>query len=74
LSIVIRRIFETVPRFGERDPNGVSLEYCCVVGNRPEGDAMMHGALTLPRAALELHNATATEIGKAKSIHGNYQP
>ena len=37
-----------------KDPNGISLEYCCVVGNRPEGDAMMQGRFTLPRAALEL--------------------
>ena len=37
-----------------KDPNGISLEYCCVVGSRPESDAAMHGAFTLPRAALEL--------------------
>jgi len=37
-----------------KDPNGISLEYCCVVGSRPEGDAAMHGAFMLPRAALEL--------------------
>jgi hypothetical protein len=37
-----------------KDPNGISLEYCCVVGNRPEGDAMTQGRFTLPRAALEL--------------------
>jgi catechol-2,3-dioxygenase len=37
-----------------KDPNGISLEYCCVVGNRPEGDAAMHGAFTVRRAALEL--------------------
>jgi catechol 2,3-dioxygenase-like lactoylglutathione lyase family enzyme len=57
-----------------RDPNGLSLEYCCVVGNRPEGDAMMHGAFTVRRAALELGNAIATEIGEAKSIHGKRKP
>ena len=37
-----------------KDPNGISLEYCCVVGNGPEGDAAMHGTFTLRRAALEL--------------------
>jgi len=37
-----------------KDPNGISLEYCCVVGSRPEGDAAMHGAFTVRRAALEL--------------------
>src|SRR5271169_3758058 len=40
-----------------KDPNGLSLEYCCVVGNRLEGDAMMRGAFTMRRAALELGNA-----------------
>jgi catechol 2,3-dioxygenase-like lactoylglutathione lyase family enzyme len=37
-----------------KDPNGLSLEYCCVVGSRPEGDAAMHGRFTVSRAALEL--------------------
>src|SRR6202008_696963 len=40
-----------------KDPNGISLEYCCVVGNRPEGDAMMQGRFTVSRAALELTDA-----------------
>jgi catechol 2,3-dioxygenase-like lactoylglutathione lyase family enzyme len=42
-----------------KDPNGISLEYCCVVGNRPEGDAAMHGAFTVRRAALELTDTLA---------------
>jgi len=37
-----------------KDPNGISLEFCCLVGNRPEGEAAMHGVFTVPRAALEL--------------------
>src|SRR5215469_2815088 len=37
-----------------KDPNGISLEYCCVVGSRPDGDAMMQGRFTVSRAALEL--------------------
>jgi catechol 2,3-dioxygenase-like lactoylglutathione lyase family enzyme len=37
-----------------KDPNGISLEYCCLVGNRRETDALMHGEFTVPRAALEL--------------------
>jgi hypothetical protein len=36
-------------------------------GNRPEGDAAMHGAFTVRRAALELGNALSTEISRAKS-------
>ena len=43
-----------------KDPNGISLEYCCVVGNRPEGEAMMQGQFTVSRAALE-------SLGKARS-------
>ena len=42
-----------------KDPNGISLEYCCVVGNRPEGDAMMQGRFTVSRAALELTDTLA---------------
>ena len=42
-----------------KDPNGISLEYCCVVGSRPEGDAAMHGAFTVRRAALELTDTLA---------------
>ena len=49
-----------------KDPNGLSLEYCCIVGNSLEGDAVRQGALTLPRAALELGNASATEVGEVQ--------
>jgi len=42
-----------------KDPNGLSLEYCCAVGNRPETDAMILGGFTLPRAALELTDTLA---------------
>jgi catechol 2,3-dioxygenase-like lactoylglutathione lyase family enzyme len=41
-----------------KDPNGLSLEYCCQVGDRPETSAMMmHGKFTIPRAALDLTDA-----------------
>jgi catechol 2,3-dioxygenase-like lactoylglutathione lyase family enzyme len=46
-----------------KDPNGISLEYCCVVGNRPEGDAMMHGQFAVSRAALDL----TEKLSKARS-------
>lgn len=36
-----------------RDPNGVTLEYCCATRDLREEDAMMR-EFTLPRAALEL--------------------
>jgi catechol 2,3-dioxygenase-like lactoylglutathione lyase family enzyme len=42
-----------------KDPNGISLEYCCVAGSRPKGDAAMHGAFAVPRAALELTDTLA---------------
>jgi catechol 2,3-dioxygenase-like lactoylglutathione lyase family enzyme len=42
-----------------KDPNGISLEYCCMIGKRPEGDAAMHGAFTVRRAALELTDTLA---------------
>jgi catechol 2,3-dioxygenase-like lactoylglutathione lyase family enzyme len=43
-----------------KDPNGLSLEYCCMVGNRPEPGALMRKEFTLPRAALELTDALNT--------------
>jgi hypothetical protein len=43
-----------------KDPNGLSLEYCCLVGNRPETGALMHSEFTLPRAVLELTDALTT--------------
>jgi catechol 2,3-dioxygenase-like lactoylglutathione lyase family enzyme len=42
-----------------KDPNGLSLEYCCLIGDQPEPDALRHGEFTLPRAALELTDAFA---------------
>jgi hypothetical protein len=33
-----------------------------MVGNRPEGDAMMQGRFTLPRAALELNNTLSAKV------------
>ena len=52
-----------------KDPNGISLEYCCVVGRCPEGDAATHGAFTVRRAALELTDtlAKARSTGEAKT-------
>jgi catechol 2,3-dioxygenase-like lactoylglutathione lyase family enzyme len=43
-----------------KDPNDVSLEYCCMVGDRPEPGALIHIELTHPRAALELTNRPAS--------------
>ena len=53
-----------------KDPSGLSLEYCCVVGNPPEGGEMMHGAFTVRRAALELGDALNADVATAKSARG----
>ncbi|HEX3521292.1 MAG TPA: VOC family protein [Stellaceae bacterium] len=53
-----------------KDPNGLSLEYCCVVSNPAGDDAAMHGAFTVRRAALELGNTINTEVTSAKSVRG----
>jgi catechol 2,3-dioxygenase-like lactoylglutathione lyase family enzyme len=53
-----------------KDPNGLSLEYCCVVGKRPDGDEMMRGQFTLPRGALDL-NDTLSAARSAGSTQKN---
>src|SRR5215471_11387609 len=52
------------------DPNGLSLEYCCVVRKLTADDATMQERCTVPRAALELGNATSAEVSKAQSVRG----
>jgi hypothetical protein len=37
-----------------KDPNGISLEYCCFMRDLTEDDARMEGRFKIPRAALEL--------------------
>src|SRR5258705_6527549 len=53
-----------------KDPNGLSLEYCCLVGNRPEPGALMRSEFTLPRAALELTdmNGSGSRLGCATAV------
>lgn len=51
-----------------KDPNGLSLEYCCFVRNLSKDDAKMQERFTLPFAALGLSNATSSEITKAQSV------
>ena len=45
-----------------KDPNGLSLEYCCAVRNLTEDDATMQERFTVPRTALELNNALSTKV------------
>jgi hypothetical protein len=49
-----------------KDPNGLSLEYCCMVRNPTENDAPMRGAFTVRRDALEPGKAISTEVPRAK--------
>jgi len=42
-----------------KDPNGISLEYCCIIGELPDGDEMMHGQFTVSLGALELTDTLA---------------
>jgi catechol-2,3-dioxygenase len=37
-----------------KDPNGLSLEYCCLVDERPQADSITEGAFTARRAVLYL--------------------
>jgi catechol 2,3-dioxygenase-like lactoylglutathione lyase family enzyme len=54
-----------------KDPNGLSLEYCCMLRNLTKDDATMQERFRVSRAALELGNATSAEVTKAKSAPGN---
>lgn len=54
-----------------KDPNGLSLEYCCVVRNPTENDATMQGRFTLPRNALELDNTLSAKMPVAQSAGGS---
>ena len=53
-----------------KDPNGLSLEYCCVVRNFTGDDARMQERCTVRRAALDLSNTTSAEVSEAQSVRG----
>ena len=53
-----------------KDPNGLSLEYCCQVRNLTEDDATMQERFTIPRGALELNNTLSPKVSAAKSSGG----
>jgi len=50
-----------------KDPNGLSLEYCCMVRNLTEDDATMQERFTIPRGALELNNTLSAKVPVAQS-------
>jgi catechol 2,3-dioxygenase-like lactoylglutathione lyase family enzyme len=56
-----------------KDPNGLQLEYCCMVRNLTEDDALMQERGTIPRAALELDNTTSAEVSAVQSVRGPRQ-
>jgi catechol 2,3-dioxygenase-like lactoylglutathione lyase family enzyme len=54
-----------------KDPNGLSLEYCCAVRNLTKNDAIMEERFSISRAALDLTNAISSEVTEAKSRNSN---
>jgi catechol 2,3-dioxygenase-like lactoylglutathione lyase family enzyme len=52
-----------------KDPNGLSLEYCCAVRNLTEDDATMQERRTIPRAVLELGNSAIARTSGTQRAH-----
>jgi catechol 2,3-dioxygenase-like lactoylglutathione lyase family enzyme len=50
-----------------KDPNGLSLEYCCQVRDLTEDDATMQERFMIPRGALELNNTLSAQVPAASS-------
>src|SRR5712691_10791272 len=57
-----------------KDPDGLSLEYCCLVRNLTKDDATMQARFTIPRDALELGNATGAKVFKAQLVRNKRWP
>ena len=53
-----------------KDPNGMSLEYCCMMRNLTEDDATMQERFTIPRGALELNNTLSAKVPAVQSTGG----
>ena len=51
-----------------KDPNGLSLEYCCLVRDLNEDDATMQERFITSRARLEFKNMTSAEISQGQSV------
>jgi catechol 2,3-dioxygenase-like lactoylglutathione lyase family enzyme len=49
-----------------KDPNGLSLEYCCLIGSRPETGETLHSEFTVPRSWLELSNTLPARVPAAR--------
>jgi catechol 2,3-dioxygenase-like lactoylglutathione lyase family enzyme len=55
-----------------KDPNGLSLEYCCLLRSFTEDDARMQERFTVPVAALELKKAA--EMIKVRPARDKREP
>src|SRR5260370_31036365 len=55
------------------DPNGLSLEYCCMVRNLNEDDATMQERFTIPRGALDLNDTITAKVPAARAASRNPQ-
>jgi catechol 2,3-dioxygenase-like lactoylglutathione lyase family enzyme len=53
-----------------KDPNGLSLEYCCMVRNLTKDDATMQERFTIPRAALELNDTLSAKVPATQVARG----
>src|SRR5205823_3257016 len=53
-----------------KDPNGLSLEYCCQVRNLTEDDARMQERFTVRRAALDFSGSDLEKMFVTQSVHG----
>lgn len=51
-----------------KDPNGLSLEYCCLVRDLNEDDATMQERFTTSRARPEFKSMTSAELSQAQSV------
>lgn len=54
-----------------KDPNGLSLEYCCTVRDLTNDDAVMQERGTIPRATLEMGDEGSDEISRVQSARAN---
>ena len=52
------------------DPNGLSLEYCCLVRDLTEDDAVMQERGTIPLARLGFKNTAGAELTRVPSTRG----
>ena len=50
-----------------RDPNGVSLEYCCMVRELTQEDASMRVLTGVPRALLDIRNKALGELDEIRA-------